>query len=142
MMQKYSQQYLVDFLNDEIRYFELEGDDPDRAELLLRLSEAGVKRGEHSFEYRRVQYLTVDALKRLDDLIGAGFDPRSISQEDLYDGFDIGNEIRNYDVFAKATFDALVSQGFAFDENDVIVLDETKEPILSKIPALIRGIEE
>ena len=89
-----------------------------------------------------MQYLTVDALERLDDLIGAGFDPMSISREDLYSRFNIGTERRTFDVFAKAAFDALVSRGFAFDENDVIVLDETKEPALSKIPELIRGIEE
>ena len=151
-MQKYSGQYLIDFLNDEMRYYELEGDDPelegndpDRAELLLRLSEAGAKRGEHSYHHhqrRQVQYLTVDALERLDDLIGAGFDPRSISREDLYSRYQIGTERRTYDVFPKATIDALVSRGFAFDEKDLIVLDETKEPVLSKIPELIRGIEE
>ena len=115
MMQKYSGQYLVDFLNDEVRLYELEGDDPelegndpDRAELLLRLSEAGAKRGEHSYhERRQVQYLTVDALERLDDLIGAGFDPRNISREDLYSRFNIGTERRTFDVFAKDTIDAL-----------------------------------
>ena len=142
MMRKYSGQYLLEFLNDEISYFELEGDDPDRTELLLRLSEAGVKRREYSHDFRQVQYLTVNALQRLDDLIAAGFDPKSISQEELYERFQIGLERRTYDVFAKATFDALVSQGFAFDENDVIVLDEMKEPALSKVPALIRGIKE
>ena len=115
MMQKYSGQYLVDFLNDEVRLYELEGDDPelegndpDRAELLLRLSEAGAKRAEHSYHQRpQVQYLMVDALERLDDLIGAGFDPRNISREDLYSRFNIGTERRTFDVFAKDTIDAL-----------------------------------
>ena len=137
MMQKYACKYLVDnFLNDEMRYFKLEGYDPDIAELFLRLTEAGVG------ESRRVQYLTFEDLKRLDNLIDVGFDPRSISQEDLYRGFLIGSQRRKYDVFAKVTFDALVSRGFAFDENDVIVLDEKKEPVLSKLPELIPGFEE
>ena len=142
MLRKYSGQYLINnFLNDEMRYFELEGSDPDRAELLRRLSQAGIC-CKYEWQKRRAQYLTVEALKRLDDLIGAGFDPRSISQEDLYYRYNIGAEMRTFDVFAKATFDALVSRGFAFDENDVIVLDETKEPVLSKIRAMIRCVEE
>ena len=143
MMQKYAGLFLIDtFLNNEIEYFELEGDDPDRADLLRRLTQAGATGGEYGWPQRRAQYLTVGTLARLDDLIGAGFDPKCISREDLYYSYNIGAARRRFDIFAKATFDALVSRGFALDENDVIVLDETKEPVLAEIPGLIRGIEE
>lgn len=144
MMQKYAGHFLIEnFLNEEIEYFELEGDDPDRAELLRRLTQAGATSGgEYEWPKRRAQYLTVGTLARLDDLIGAGFDPKCISREDLYYSYNIGAARREFDIFVKATFDALVSRGFALDENDVIVLDETKEPVLAEIPGLIRGIEE
>ena len=52
---------------------------------------------------------------------------------------DIGADDRQFDVYAKSTFDALVARGFAFDESDLIVLDERMEPALKDVPALIRG---
>ena len=57
----------------------------------------------------------------------------------LYDGIQIGRYGRQFDAFAKSTFDALVARGFALDEADIIVLDERMEPALKDLPALIRG---
>jgi hypothetical protein len=89
-----------------------------------------------------IQYLTRDDLSEIDDIVKLGFDPRIVSREELYKEFKVGLEARVYDVFVKSTFDALVARGFAFDEKDLIILDETKEPALSEIPTLIHGIDE
>ena len=51
----------------------------------------------------------------------------------------IGHDGRPFDVFAKSTFDALVARGFAFDEADLIVLDEKIEPALKDLSARIIG---
>ena len=45
----------------------------------------------------------------------------------------IGADDREEDVFAKSTFGALVARGFAFDEADLIVLDERMEPALKDL---------
>ena len=78
-------------------------------------------------------------LDYLDRLIDVGFDPRAVSKESLYGGMYIGYFGRHYDVYAKSTFDALVTRGFAFDEADLIVLDERTEPALKDLSTLIRG---
>ena len=133
-MREYSGEYLIDhMLNEEWKYVELNS----HSDLMQRLSEAGLT-GRLS-KYPCVQYLTKKALEQLDDFIAFGFDPSAISKEDLYERMDIENIWRGENVFTKSTVDALVSRGFAFDENDLIVLDETKEPVLSEIPSLIRG---
>jgi hypothetical protein len=75
----------------------------------------------------------------LDRMIAVGFDPRAVSKEDLYEGMRIGLDDREFDAFAKSTFDALVARGFSLDEADLIVLDERMEPALKDLPALIRG---
>ena len=144
MMLNFSGQYLIDHvLNEEIRYADLDEQSfEEKSNLMQRLREAGVRYRFRRHPIELVQYLTEKSLAQLDEVIALGFDPKSISQEDLYEKMDIGNMWRSEDIFTKSTIDALVSRGFAFDEKDLIVLDETKEPALSKIPELIRGIEE
>ena len=90
-------------------------------------------------EDKGIWYLTMADIDDLDRLIAVGFDPRAVSKESLYGGVHIGEDYRQYDVYAKSTFDALVARGFAFDEADLIVLDERMEPALRDLPALIRG---
>ena len=90
-------------------------------------------------EDKGIRYLTMADLNELDRLIGVGFDPRALSKESLYAGMHIGEDYRQYDLYAKSTFDALVARGYAFDEADLIVLDERIEPALRALPALIRG---
>ena len=103
--------------------------------LSRRLEDFGVSR----YYDKRIYYLTMAGIKKLDRMIAVGFDPRSVSKEVLYEELLIGNDYRQFDVYAKATFDALVARGFAFDETDLIVLDERIEPALKDLPALIRG---
>ena len=102
--------------------------------LRRRLADRGVRAEEP-----RVCFMQTSDLVNLDRLIAVGFDPKMLSKEDLYGIMDIGADDRQFDVYAKLTFDALVARGFAFDESDLIVLDERMEPALKDVPALIRG---
>ena len=118
-----------------IRYLHLDEeneDDEDESKLAVKLQGMGVT------NVTKVQYLDEIGMKELDRVISYGFDPKAMSKADLYGEFCIGQDDREYDVFAKCTFDALVSRGFAFDAKDLIVLDERSEPGLKRLPALIR----
>ena len=99
-----------------------------------KLADLGVR-----VEEPRVCFIETSDLNELDRLIAVGFDFNMLSKEDLYGIMDIGADDRQFDVYAKSTFDALVARGFAFDESDLIVLDERMEPALKDVPALIRG---
>ena len=118
-------------------YLETENEsDGDESELAVRLQGMGVTDELH--EGIKVQYVDDRGMDELDRVISLGFDPKAISKADLYGEFCIGQDDREYDVFAKCTFDALVSRGFAFDAKDLIVLDERSGPGLRRLPALIR----
>jgi len=128
-----------DVLNLQVKFFPLRGGSTvshSQKELRKRLDEMGFTAPEST----GIQYMTLDGLSKIDDMVELGLDPRDISREELYEDFRVGYEDRSFDVFAKSTFDALVSRGFAFDEKDLVILDEIKEPALSQIPSLIRGI--
>ena len=99
-----------------------------------RLEDFGMSCGD-----KNIWYLRMADINELDRLIVLGFDPRAVSKGILYEGLSIGYDDRRYDVLAKSTIDALVARGFAFDEADIIVLDERMEPALKDLPALIRG---
>ena len=99
-----------------------------------RLADVGVRR-----EKPCVSYLRMTDLNQLDRQIALGFDPKVVSKKSLYERLRIGRDDRDHDIFAKTTFDALVSRGFAFDEADLIVLDERNEPALKDLPDLIRS---
>jgi len=105
----------------------------EKAALSRKLADFGMR-----CEGKATQYLTMSAITHLDRLIALGFDPRSVSKANLYREMGIGGDLRMFDVYAKSTFDALVSRGFALDEADLIVLDERMEPALKDLPALMR----
>lgn len=135
-IKKHSTEKLVNFLNDSMEYYFWfdEADSHDDAKALTkRLQHQGI--GDNW----RAQYLALSSIRRLDALIDAGFDPKAISKADLYQDFQIGVSDRSYDIFAKTTFDALVSRGFPFEGTDLIILDETKERALKKLSNLIKA---
>ena len=136
LIKKYSAEKLTDFLNGSIEYyfsFDAEADCHDDAKALTkRIQHQGIG------DDWSVQYLPLSCMRRLDALIDAGFDPKVISKADLYQRSQIGVSGRSYDIFAKTTFDALVSRGFHFDETDLIVLDEIKEPALKGLSRRVK----
>ena len=131
LFRKESFHYLPHFVDRHLEEFSIEEET-----LRLRLAGLGMSCGD---EDKGVWYLTMSKINELDRLIAVGFDPKAILKERLYDGMNIGRDGRQFDVFAKSTFDALVARGFALDEADLIVLDERMEPALKDLPALIRG---
>lgn len=100
--------------------------------LRSRLEKLGI-----TSENKVVCYVKRSDLNILDRYISLGFDPRAVSKEDLHAVIQIGMSDRHFDVYAKATFDALVARGFALDEADLIVLDERVEPALKGLTAKI-----
>ena len=133
---KASGEFLPSFLEERFLAFYIENEGPREAEALSRrLTDFGMSRDDD----KCIFYLTKAGINKVDRLIEFGFDPRAVSKESLYDGLLIGEAGRQYDVYAKSTIDALVARGFAFDEADLIVLDETMEPALKDLPARIRG---
>ena len=126
-----SNEHLPNFADDRLNEFTIQGE-----ALRRRLTDLGMSCGD---ENKHIWYLTMDGINDIDRMIAVGCDPRSVSKEILYEGMQIGRYDRQFDVFAKSTFDALVARGFAFDEADIIVLDERMEPALKDLPALIRG---
>ena len=123
------------FLDEYFHAHLLENAESKEEEALRhRLTDLGVRTGEPC-----VCYLNTSNLIDLDRLIAVGFDPKMIPKNDLYEMMIIGEDSREHDVFAKSTFDALVARGFAFEEADLIVLDERTEPALKELSARIRG---
>ena len=108
----------------------------EEEELRLRLADLCVSANRPG-----VFYLEAGLLNDIDRLIAVGCDPKAISKEELYYMMDIGMQDRGCDVYAKTTFDALVARGFAFDEADLIVLDERIEPGLDRLRKEIRREE-
>jgi hypothetical protein len=100
----------------------------EEEELRFRLADLGVSSNRPG-----VFYLDTGLLADIDRLIAIGCDPKAISKEELYSMMDIGRDDRGCDTIAKTTFDALVARGFAFDEADLIVLDERIEPGLDRL---------
>ena len=126
LFRKESDALLPRFLNYRLNHFTIE--------------EEALKRRLTNFGMRSVRkgiyYLTMHDLDYLDRLIAVGFDPRAMSKKSLYGS--MVHRTRQFDAYAKSTFDALVARGFAFDEADLIVLDERMETALKDLPALIR----
>ena len=120
---------LVQTLREEYYLYLDEEDTEASRALVAKLRNLGVT-GE-----KQVQFFQKGALKRLDQLISFGFDPKVAPKAAVYDAFLIGEIDREYDVFAKSTFDALVSHGFCLDAADLIVLDEKVEPALKGLPS-------
>ena len=71
-----------------------------------------------------------DGMTKIDRLIALGFDPKSVSQQYLYDDLAIGEYNRGCDVYDKSMFEFLVSRGFPLAKADLILLDKSKEPAL------------
>ena len=124
--------HLPNFVDERLKEFTIE----EEEELRRRLADFGITSGVNE-----TLYLTTSDINDLDRLIAVGYEPSSVPKERLYRELHlaIGHDGRREDVFAKSTFDALVARGFAFDEADVIILDERMEPALKDLPALIRG---
>ena len=129
---------LPEFLRRRIKRFPIEhevsAESKEEAALSRRLEDFGM-----SHEDKYIYYLKMHELSELDRLMSFGFDPMAITKERLYEELEIGEDDRQYDVYAKSTFDALVARGFAFDEADLIVLDERMDPALKDLSARIRG---
>mmetsp|Transcript_3435 Transcript_3435/g.6637 ORF Transcript_3435/g.6637 Transcript_3435/m.6637 type:complete len:102 (+) Transcript_3435:3-308(+) len=89
------------------------------------------------YMYVLVMCIPKSKLIELDSLVEFGFVPRHVPREDLYRGLSVGRPGRKYDVWAKSTFDELVSRGFRLDAADFVILDETKEPALNALAASI-----
>ena len=129
--------YLTYLLDGRFDTFPIEGAKLEEDEALRRkIHYLGVESEDPDVN---VWFLKASDLTELDRWIAVGFDPRAVSKEDLYEMMHIGTDDRSGDVYAKSTFDALVARGFAFDEADLIVLDERMEPALKDLSALIRG---
>ena len=118
-------------LNDAMWYHTIE---------CLSLKERLEKAGVGKEDFLGVLYLTKRKLEEIDEVIQLGYDPYSIPKEILYKEFQIGAHGRRCDIFAKSTFEALVSRGFAFDEKDVIILDEQNEPALNGLVKKMNGL--
>ena len=129
MFRNHSGEYLLETLDDFLHFHSVGNE-----VLRRRLADLGVRIKEPD-----LRYVVTSDLEYLGRLIAIGFDPRAVSKKDLYGLLHIGTDDRSGDVYAKSTFDALVARGFAFDEADLIVLDERMEPALEDLSALIRG---
>ena len=126
-----SDYYLPRFLEQRFDTFPIRGAESKEDEALrCRLADLGVQTEDPDVD---VWFLELSDLIDLDRWIAVGIDPRTLSKERLYGMVGVDN------VFAKSTFDALVARGFAFDEADLIVLDERMEPALKELSARIRG---
>ena len=117
-----SEKYLVGFVLASLSEFDIKDDG-----LCERLQNMGV-----TAKYKVYLYLDSDGMAKTDRLISLGFDPKSVSQEYLYDQLQIGRNDREYDVYDKSTFEFLVSRGFPLAEADLILLDKSKEPALKE----------
>ena len=141
MFQRDTAARLPRYLDTSLSQFALENLESKEEETLRqRLKDLGV-RPSVDFGNQAVWYLTVPNLNYLDRLISVGYDPKTISKKDLYNGMHLGEDERTFDAFAKTTFDALLARGFALDEADLIVLDERMEPALSGLSKRIQEEE-
>ena len=139
LFRKDSDDYLSEFLEGCFKEFPIEDGPKEKVELRRRLAKFGVEWGDSG--NKGIWYLTMSDIECIDRLIAVGFDPRTVPKNTFYGILgilSIANDDRQYDIYAKSTFDALVARGFAFDEADLIVLDERMEPALKDLPALIR----
>lgn len=90
---------------------------------LLRRNLSKVVCARHGFsDVPLVYFLPHATLAYLDRLISLGITPSAVRK---WKNVDVGSR-----VIIKSTFDALVRRGFALDEEDFIVLDDTVEPAL------------
>ena len=126
--------FLPNFVDGSFQRFAVKKDKSNEEEALWRrLTDFGMC-GD-----KDICYLTMAGINDLDRMLAFGYNPRAVSKKRLYGDLNIGQVNREFDVYAKSTFDALVTRGFAFDEADLFVLDERMEPALKGLPALIRG---
>ena len=117
-----SEKCLVSFIRVSLSEFDIKDDG-----LCERLQNMGVT------AHTGFSYLDSDGMATIDRLIAFGFDPKSVSQQSLYEKLLIGSFGRMRDVYDKSTFEFLVSRGFPFAEADLILLDKTKEPALKEL---------
>ena len=88
-----------------------------------------------------VKYLTNRQCKDFDDLVQAGYDPTAVSRETLYERLLIEHHEGNRysQVWAKSSFDKLLSLGFDVNEEDFIIVDEKNEPALRRLCHELHG---
>ena len=87
-----------------------------------------------------VKYLTNRQRKDFDDLFRAGYDPTAVSRGTLYERLLEQHEgNRYYQIWAKSSFDKLLSLGFDLNEEDFIIVDEKNEPALRRLCHELHG---
>ena len=88
-----------------------------------------------------VKYLTGEQSRDIDDLVKAGFDPAAVSREALCNYLlepQYGGN-RCFQLWAKSSFDKLLSLGFDLDAEDFIIIDEKTEPALRNLCGELHG---
>ena len=90
-----------------------------------------------------ISYIDRTGLAHIDRFIEIGVDPKDVSKTYLYDMLEIGMfKDRRNEVYAKGTFDALVSRGFPLNKDDFILLEERAEAGLEFIADRIDHVDE
>ena len=78
--------------------------------------------------------LQQEDLEDVDQMLHSlGLKPNDIPKEIFYETLNIGQPDREFDVWMKSSVERFVAQGYPLDPGDLVVLDETEEPLLHKL---------
>ena len=122
---------IVIALERSIRYHAVENDTEEEREYWQKLRSYGV-----SSEIADVIFFDETDLEDVDQMLHSlGLKPNDIPKEILYEKLNIGQHDREYDVWIKSSVERFVTRGYPLDPGDLVVLDETEEPLLHELNA-------
>ena len=118
-------------LERRISYHTVENDTEEEREYWQKLRSYGV-----SSEIADVIFFDETDLEDVDQMLHRlGLKPNDIPKEILYEKLNIGQHDLEYDVWIKSSVERFVTRGYPLDPGDLVVLDETEEPLLHELNA-------
>lgn len=117
---------VVNALVDIIQIHTVQNDTKEEQEYWEKLRSHGV-----TSESAHIITVLEEDLEDVDQMLhSCGLKPSDVPKEMLYRNLYIAEPDREYDVCAKSTVERFVARGYPLDPGDLVVLDETKEPLL------------
>ena len=127
---------IAELVSDSAQWHILDHSFKDDRELQEKLIGMGLHVDFNNQEEGRgdPQYISSEALREIDYLVESlQIRPHDIPRDIFYEKMSFGIDGRQWDVYCKSTVDSLISRGYPIDPNDLIIVDETKEPALQRI---------
>ena len=125
---------IAEFISDSAQWHNLDHSFKDDRELQEKLIDMGLHVDNQEEGRGDPQYISSEALRKIDYLVESlQIRPHDIPRDIFYEKMSFGVDGRQWDVYCKSTVDSLIARGYPIDPNDLIIVDETKEPALQRI---------